>query len=247
MEDAIEQRYQRQMQYCNIGKKGQKKVGSTRVLIVGCGAVGTVIANSLTRMGVQHIRLIDDDIVELDNLQRQLLFTEKDAKKGTYKVRAAKRALEHINAEVQIEGIVNRITTKNITSYLENIDIIFDGTDNLSTRFIINSTAITKAIPYVYGAAAGDSGASMLVVPDGPCLNCLLPSKSTHGETAQTAGILNQITMIVGSVESMIGLRYMLGDHYDCIGRLYTMNSWDCTITSFTIKKNPECPVCGTA
>ena len=239
-------RYYPQVIYHKIGPEGQKKILNTKALIIGCGAVGSAIANSLTRMGVRYLRLVDDDVVEIDNLQRQLLYTEKDTKEKNYKVQACKRALEQINSEVQIQDILDRITEENIGDYTDNIDIIFDGTDNLDVRYIINKTAVKKSIPYIYGAAAGENGSAMLILPQGPCLNCLLQSTISKGETAQSSGILNQITMIVGSIESMIGLRYILDDYQDCLGKLYMVNLWEMTMQSFLVNKDPQCPVCGT-
>lgn len=239
-------RYYPQVIYHKIGPEGQKKILNTKALIIGCGAVGSAIANSLTRMGVRYLRLVDDDVVEIDNLQRQLLYTEKDTKEKNYKVQACKRALEQINSEVQIQDILDRITEENIGDYTDNIDIIFDGTDNLDVRYIINKTAVKKSIPYIYGAAAGENGSAMLILPQSPCLNCLLQSNISKGETAQSSGILNQITMIVGSIESMIGLRYILDDYQDCLGKLYMVNLWEMTMQSFLVNKDPQCPVCGT-
>ena len=238
-------KYNPQIAYSKIGYNGQKKLSKSRALIIGCGAVGSAIANSLTRMGIGYIRLIDNDIIEIDNLQRQVLYTEEDAQKGVYKVSAAKKALNKINSDTRVEEIVDRVAKENISSYLEDIDIIFDGTDNLSTRYIINSAAVSKAVPYVYGAAAGESGAAMLILPEGPCLKCLLSGSQTYGETAQTAGILNQITMTIGAVESILGLRYILGDYGSLVGRYFNINIWDINVESLLIQKNPECPVCG--
>ena len=159
------ERYSRQILFQPIGEEGQRKLLNSRVAIVGVGALGTVIANQLTRSGVGYIKLIDRDLVELSNLQRQILFEEKDARLHLPKVIAAKNKLNAINSGVTIEPVIADVNLENAEDLLKDVNVIVDGTDNFMTRFLINDAAVKHGIPWVHGAAVSSRGMFAAIIP----------------------------------------------------------------------------------
>ena len=151
-------RYSRQILFSPIGKEGQKKLAESNAVIIGCGALGTVIATILVRAGVGKVRIIDRDFIEYHNLQRQVLFNEDDIKNGLPKAVAAERHLRKVNSTIEIEGIVADVNFSNIEKLVRGADIILDGLDNLETRFLINDAALKAKIPWVYGGRSLPSG-----------------------------------------------------------------------------------------
>src|SRR5512140_673715 len=159
-------RYHRQMLLPRIGRAGQERLLASRVLLVGCGALGTAIADQLVRAGVGFLRIVDRDIVELTNLQRQGLFDEADAAEGAPKAVAAARRLGRVNSTVRVEPAIADVHSGNIEDLLAGgIDLILDGTDNVQTRYLINDVAVKHAIPWIYGAAVGTEGRMMAILP----------------------------------------------------------------------------------
>src|SRR5271155_4031074 len=166
-------RYSRQILFAPLGAEGQQRLLESRAVIVGCGALGTVAANLLVRAGVGRLRIIDRDFVEPSNLQRQTLFEEADARDALPKAVAAERRLRAINSDVEIEGIVADLTPKNAAEFLSGFSIILDGTDNFETRFLVNDAAISLGIPWIYAAAVGSTGVTMVIIPGvTACLGC---------------------------------------------------------------------------
>ncbi len=167
-------RYSRQILFSEIGKAGQQRLLESKVVIIGCGALGTVQAESLCRAGVGTIRIVDRDFVEETNLQRQTLFCEEDAKNGLPKAVAAQKRLAQINSQTAIEPLVADVNFKNIEQLVDGMDCILDATDNFETRFLINDVSVRKRIPWVYGAAVGSEGLTMTIVPGrSSCLRCV--------------------------------------------------------------------------
>jgi adenylyltransferase/sulfurtransferase len=208
-------RYHRQTLLRQIGREGQKKLASSRALLVGCGALGTVLAEQLVRAGVGTIRIIDRDVVELTNLQRQTLFDESDAAEGVPKAIAAERRLGAINSAVRIEPIVADFHAGNAEELAGRPDVILDGTDNAETRYLINDLAVKHGITWVYGACVGTEGRVMTVRPgDGPCLRCLFPEPPTAGElpTCDTAGVLGPLAGIVASLQAVAAIKLLSGN-----------------------------------
>ena len=197
-------RYSRQERFAAIGKDGQEKLRNSHVLVCGCGALGSVIANSLVRAGVGRLRIVDRDFLEMNNLQRQVLYDESDVRSGLPKAIVAKDKLERINSDVEIEAIVTDIDHTNIESLMEGVDVVLDGTDNFETRFLINDAAVKNGIPWIYGGCIGAEGQTMTVLPGvTPCLRCLLQEMPPPGSspTCDTAGILGPIINVIASVE----------------------------------------------
>ena len=158
-------RYSRQMRYPPIGEDGQRRLLASRVLVCGCGALGSVLANTMARAGVGRLRLVDRDFLELNNLQRQVLYDEDDVAAGLPKVVAAEAKLRKINSQVEIEALVVDVNPANIEALLGGVDLILDGTDNFETRFLINDAAVKLGIPWVYGGCIGAEGQTMTILP----------------------------------------------------------------------------------
>jgi adenylyltransferase/sulfurtransferase len=239
-------RYSRQTVFGKIGAEGQRKLLSSRVAVTGVGALGTVIANNLARAGVGSIRLIDRDIVELSNLQRQTLFTEADADAQTPKALAACEHLKAVNSEIELEPVIIDITSANIHSALDGADLVVDGSDNMELRHLVNEWCVKHGVPWVYGAALQAGGASMTIVPrKTPCFRCLYPDLEMKSLfTCGTSGVLNMITGIVASVESAEAVKILTGAFDALNTKLLLIDLWQNSIDYVDVARNDECPVC---
>ncbi|ALC88998.1 thiamine biosynthesis protein ThiF [Bacillus sp. FJAT-18017] len=240
------ERYSRQILFKPIGEKGQKKLLESRAAIVGMGALGTVIANHMVRSGVGFVRLIDRDLVELSNLQRQTLYTEEDARKNLPKAVAAAQRLRSINSEITIEEIIADVNLDNAEELLGDVDVIIDGTDNFSARYLMNDIAVKYNIPWVYGGAVSSRGMFAVIIPGKtPCYRCLFPDAQTGlGETCDTIGVLSPITEIIGSFEAMEALKILVGAPHN--PNLEQIDIWYNSTMQMDISKgrNPDCPCC---
>src|SRR5256884_6923716 len=168
-------RYARQTLLAWIGERGQQKLSSSRVVVVGCGALGGTAAEQLTRAGVGHLAIVDRDIVELSNLQRQVLFDEEDARANLPKAVAAERRLRRINSSIQIRGVIADLNPENAEELL-NADLILDATDNVETRYLINDFSVKTGTPWLYTGCVGTEGRVMAILPGKTaCLQCLFP------------------------------------------------------------------------
>jgi molybdopterin/thiamine biosynthesis adenylyltransferase len=218
MNDPSQARYDRQMRLPQIGAAGQQKLAAARVLLVGCGALGTVIADQLVRAGIGSLTLIDRDIVELSNLQRQTLFDEADATNQTPKAIAAASRLRRVNSSVEILPLVADVHAGNLDDLLRpGFDLILDGTDNVQTRYLINDVAVKRSLPWIYGAAVGVEGRVMGIVPAGamrtPCLRCIFPTPPSPQElpACDTAGVLGMGATIVGAMQAIEAIKLLIG------------------------------------
>ena len=239
-------RYSRQMLFPAIGETGQKKIQSSTAVIVGCGALGTVIANNLCRAGVKRLRIVDRDFVEESNLQRQSLFTEKDAEQQLPKAVAAARHLTLVNSTVSVEPVVADVHPKNIEKLLDGADIVLDATDNLETRFLLNDACIKNGIPWVYGGAVGSEGMVMPVIPgETACLRCLIEDLPPPGAlpTCERAGILNATSGAVASLQTAAALRILVGAGV-WTASLLSLDVWKGEFKSLTAARRSDCPVC---
>ncbi|WP_078391343.1 ThiF family adenylyltransferase [Shouchella patagoniensis] len=204
-------RYSRQQLFSGIGEAGQERLLRSRVLIVGVGALGTVSANHLARSGVGSIRLVDRDYVELSNLQRQTLFTEADVEEVLPKAIAAKQALEKINSTIEIEAFVEDVTEKNIKTFMQDVDVVLDGTDNFQTRFLLNDASYKYGVPFSYGGAVSARGMSAFLEPGKtPCLRCFIQSGASPGETCDTVGVISPVVDIVASLQAVETIKYLV-------------------------------------
>ncbi len=189
-------------------RRGSGGLAAARVLICGCGALGSAAADTLARAGVGRLRIVDRDFVEVTNLQRQVLFDEADAAEGLPKAVAAAAKLRRINSAIEIEPLVADVTAGNILTLCDRVDLIVDGTDNFETRFLLNEAALRSKIPWIYGGAIGATGQSMTILPgEPPCLRCVIPESPPPGAmpTCDTAGILASAIHVVAANPSLRG------------------------------------------
>ncbi len=243
------QRFSRQIQFAGIGENGQQRLLGARVAIVGCGALGTFHATALARAGVGHLVIVDRDYVELSNLQRQWLFDEADVEQALPKAIAAAKHLKQINSGCQIEPAVVDLMPSNIEELLAGVDIILDGTDNFETRYLVNDYAVSRDIPWIYGAAVGSYGLTMPVVPGRTaCLGCVYPKPPGGVQpTCETAGVLGSITAIIGAIQVADALKILSGHAEQLAARITMMDVWSGTVRQVSQpKRDPECTACGT-
>ena len=209
----LEERYSRQILVKEIGEEGQQKLGGARVVVVGCGATGSVLASLLARAGIGTLRILDRDYVEPSNLQRQSLFDEDDARQSMPKAIAAARQIARFNSQIVLDPLVADLTPQNVDSLLGAADLILDGTDNFETRYLINDYAVKNSVPWIYAAAVGSYAVTMNILPgETACLACVFP-ESPRGtlETCETAGILNSAVGLVASLAATEALKLMVG------------------------------------
>jgi len=240
-------RYLRQIMIKAIGREGQLKLAESRVLLVGCGGLGTPVANILVRGGVGFMRIIDKDMVELSNLQRQSLFEEKDIEDNLPKATAAFRRLKKINSEVKVEAVVNELNPGNAADYIKDVDLILDGTDNFETRFIINNGAVKYRIPLIHGGVAAACGTVMNILPgEGPCLECIYPQPPAPENqlTARTVGVLGTITSLIGSIQANEAIKYLTGNKDKMMKGMLYIDLWDNTFESINISRRQDCNCC---
>ncbi len=212
-----------------LGEEGQRRLGQSRALLCGCGALGSTIANLLVRAGVGTLRIVDRDFVELSNLQRQSLFDEADARAGLPKAVAAAEKLRTINSTVAVEPIVADIEPANIERFCEGMDVILDGTDNFETRFLLNDAAVKLGLPWVYGGCVGAEGQTMTILPgETACLRCLMPECPAPGSTAtcETAGILGPIVGVIASIEAAEAMKILSGNRQAVSRELTVVDLW---------------------
>lgn len=240
------EKYSRQILFPPVGLDGQEKLLGSRVVIVGCGALGTAQANALVRAGVGSIRIIDRDFVEESNLQRQLLFDESDAAQSLPKSVAAERKLRAINSDVRVQGVVADVEGHNIEEMVNGFDLILDGTDNFATRYLINDVSIKLGIPWIYGAVVASYAATMTVVPGrSPCLACVF-SKSPEGvhETCDTVGVIGPAVTWAASIQATEAMKILLGRFDELHGSLLACDIWKNHFQEIKPQINPDCRVC---
>jgi adenylyltransferase/sulfurtransferase len=246
----IPERYSRQVRFAGLGEEGQRRLMASRVTLVGCGALGTVLANSLVRAGVGHLRLIDRDFIETNNLQRQILFDEDDVAASLPKAEAAARKLRRINSTVEIEPVVVDVDRTNILELAGDADVILDGSDNFEVRYIINDAAVKLNKPWVYGGCIGSYGQSMTIIPgETPCLRCVFEAAPNPGEagTCETAGVLGPIVNIVASIQAAEALKLLAGKRETVNRELLYVDVWDNTTRRIKIAGllgKVDCPCC---
>ncbi len=222
-------RYERQVLIPEIGLEGQKKISAASVAIIGLGALGSVASNLMARAGAGRLRLIDRDVVELGNLQRQVLYTEEEARENLPKAVAALEHLRKVNSEIAIEAEVSDLNPENVSELLEGIDLILDGTDNFETRYLLNDFSLREKIPWIYGGAVGTEGLTYVILPgEGPCLRCLFEEAPRPGEfqTCDRAGILAPVSHWIASFQAMEGLKILAGRSEAVDRRLWKGNLW---------------------
>lgn len=247
---TVPSRYAKQALFAGIGADGQATIGRARVVICGCGATGGALAESLARAGVGFLRVVDRDFVERTNLQRQVLFDERDAAERTPKAIAAAARLRGINSDIDIEPVVADVGPENIRSLIEGCDLILDGTDNFETRFLINDASLETGIPWIYCGVIGGHGQTMTILPGTTaCLRCLIETSPEPGvvETCDTAGVIGPAVTGVASLAAADALKLLAGKRELIRPRLLAFDLWDGslrTIDTTSLRQRRECPAC---
>ena len=223
-----QQRYIRQEQFAPLGQRGQKKLACSRVAILGCGALGTVAAELLARSGVGSLHLIDRDLVEWSNLQRQALFSEQDAEAGAAKVEAAALKLRQINSEMEVLESVVDVTARNIGRTLGDVDLVIDACDNFALRLLLNDWSLETNTAWVHGGAVGATGQVRLFDGTKPCFRCLVPELPQPGsiETCDTAGVLASTTHLIASLQVCEAIKFLSGNQNAVSRSVQSFDLW---------------------
>ena len=244
-EDQIE-RYSRQIILSNIGGKGQKKILNAKVLLIGAGGLGSPCALYLASAGVGKIGIVDSDVVELNNLQRQIVHSTSTV--GKSKVESAKITLNGINPDIDVVAHNLRITSKNILDIIKDYDIIVDGSDNFPTRYLVNDACILANKPLSHGGIFKFDGQLTTILPhESACYRCLFPEPPPPGLVpgCQEAGILGAVAGVIGTLQANEVLKFILGAGNLLAGKLLVFNALDANFRQVKITKDPNCPICG--
>jgi len=240
----ISDRYLRQRILPEIGEEGQQRLAQARVLIAGCGALGTNLADLIARAGVGRITVVDPDSVELSNLQRQALMREADL--GRPKAQVVAEAVAAINSGSEVNYEITRIEAHNVERLIEGCHLVLDGLDNLGARYLLNDTCVKHDIPWIFATVAATYGMTMPILPrEGPCLRCLLPNPVPDEIvlTARNAGIINTIPRAIATIETTQAFKILLGSP-ECPVKLITYDTWWNTFSAQEIHKAEHCPCC---
>jgi molybdopterin/thiamine biosynthesis adenylyltransferase len=240
-------RYSRQTLFGPIGKDGQKRLGDSTVTIIGCGALGTVLANNLCRAGVGQLIIADRDYVELSNLQRQILFDEDDVTHHLPKAIAAVEHLRRVNSDVKVEALIEDINLDGIEALVQESDLVLDATDNFETRYLLNDACIKHRRPWIYSGVIASYGITMNILPgETPCLRCAFPEMPQPGSTptCDTAGVLNGIVGTISGIASTEALKILLGSERVSQAMLW-VDLWENTFERIELPRQPDCPACG--
>jgi adenylyltransferase/sulfurtransferase len=241
------ERYARQTLFVGIGQAGQERIGNGRVLIVGCGALGSVLANNLGRAGVGSLRIADRDYIEGNNLQRQILYDEADVRSRLPKAVAAANQLRRVNHLVTVEPLVTDVTAENIEELLDGMDLVLDGTDNFETRYLLNEACVNLGKPWIYSGVIASYGVTMTIRPhETACLRCVFPERPLPGTTptCDTAGVLNGIVGAICGIASTEALKLLVGSQKLARGMTW-LDLWENTFDQIELPLQSDCPVCG--
>lgn len=240
-------RYSRQTLFGPIGKEGQERLRSATVTIIGCGALGSVLANNLGRAGIGRLVIADRDYIELNNLQRQILYDEDDIARHLPKAVAAAEKLRRINSDVQVEALVEDINAEGIETLVRETDLVLDATDNFETRYLLNDVCIKYQKPWIYSGVIASYGVTMNILPGNTaCLRCVFPEMPLPGTTptCDTAGVLNGIVGVITGLASTEALKILLNS--EKISRdMVWMDVWENTSERIELPRQPDCPACG--
>ncbi|HRH43189.1 MAG TPA: ThiF family adenylyltransferase [Pyrinomonadaceae bacterium] len=242
-------RYSRQILFNQIGKTGQAKLLNSHVLLIGCGALGAAHAETLTRAGVGKLRVVDRDFVEFTNLQRQTLYKEQDAVERIPKAIAAKNRIAEINSEIKVEAIVADVNQNNIEDLIKDCDLVLDGTDNFSVRYLVNEACVKHSKPWIYGAAVSSYGTSMTIRPnETPCLRCIFEEMPSAGSapTCDTAGVIMPIISSISAIQTTEALKILTGNLDQLHKSLIQIDVWQSDWRKIKLSApNPDCETCG--
>lgn len=241
--DSERERYARHILLKEIGGPGQQRLKAATVAIVGAGGLGAPAALYLAAAGIGRLRLIDDDTVSLDNLQRQVIF--RDADVGGAKVERAQAALTALNDNVSVEIERQRLTEANAAYLLRGADIVLDGTDDFETRFAVNAAARELGAPLVSGAVGRWDGQVAVFAKGGPCYRCFVPETPPDAETCARVGVVGALTGVIGSIMALEAIKLITQAGEPLIGRIMLFDGLKGDARTTTLKRDPACPVCG--
>lgn len=240
-------RYSRHILLPQVGEDGQRRLKNSRVLLVGAGGLGSPVALYLAAAGVGTIGLVDFDVVDLSNLQRQIL--HGSAAIGSSKIDSARDRLRDINPNVRVEAHETRLTSVNALEIARGFDVIVDGTDNFATRYLVNDTSVLLGIPNVYGSVYRFEGqASVFGAPGGPCYRCLFrePPPRELVPSCAEGGVLGVVPGLVGTIQATETIKLLLGIGDTLVGQLLTIDAMTMAFRTIELRRDPECPACGT-
>ncbi len=240
-------RYSRHLLIPEVGMAGQKSLKASSVLVVGAGGLGSPAAMYLAAAGVGRIGIVDFDRVDLTNLQRQLLHATQDI--GRPKAESAKETLGNLNPQIRVQAFETHLTSENAFEILSGFDIILDGTDNFPTRYLINDACVLLGKPNVYGSVFRFDGQVSIFHPKegGPCYRCLYPVPPPPGLVPSCAegGVLGVLPGIIGSLQALETIKLIIGVGEVLLGKLLLFDALNMRFRELTLRKNPDCPVCG--
>ena len=258
MDPKIYERYSRQILFEGIGEAGQQRLLEASAVLVGCGALGTAVANLLVRAGLGRLRIVDRDFVEPSNLQRQTLFTEFDARQALPKAIAAERRLGQINSGVRVEGVVADLQPANAEELLGGFPLVLDAADNFETRLLINDAAVKLGVPWIYAAVIASYGVTMTIHPGRTaCLACLVESSVEADsiapgaeETCDTAGVLGSAATAIAALEAAAAIRLLsrapgeADETESAAGRLVSLDVWSGRFQTIRVARGEDCRAC---
>ena len=240
-------RYSRHLILPEVALDGQRRLKASRVLLIGAGGLGSPLALYLAAAGVGTLGLVDFDVVDLTNLQRQIVHGTKDV--GRPKLQSATETIRDINPHVHVEGYETKLTSANALEILRDYDVVIDGTDNFQTRYLTNDACVILGKPNVYGSIFRFEGqASVFATEEGPCYRCLYPEPPPPGLVPSCAegGVIGVLPGLVGTIQATEGLKLLLGIGEGLVGRLLTIDALTMQFRTLKLRKDPTCPACGT-
>jgi molybdopterin/thiamine biosynthesis adenylyltransferase/rhodanese-related sulfurtransferase len=247
MDPERRRRYSRHMLIPEVGQAGQQKLLDARVLLIGAGGLGSPASLYLAAAGVGTLGIVDDDVVDDSNLQRQIAHTT--ARVGEPKVESARETLEALNPDVQVQMFQERLTSENVDRILsEGWDVIVDGADNFPTRYLVNDASVWNGIPVVHGSIYRFEGQVTVFKPgDGPCYRCLFPAPPPPelAPSCAEGGVLGVLPGVIGSLQANEALKLVLEIGDPLVGRLQLFDALSGTFTEVALRRDPDCPVCG--
>ncbi len=240
-------RYSRQELFPAIGREGQRRLGGARVAVVGCGATGSAVAELRARAGVGYLRIVDRDVVEWTNLQRQVLFTEEDARESVPKAAAAEAQLRRVNSDIRVEGVVADLDARSADRLLDNLDLVCDGSDNFETRYLINDHCVRENRPWVYCGAVASYGMVMPVRPGvTACFRCIFsqPPPAGTAATCDTAGVLGPAVTAAASLAAVAALKLLLDALPEAEYGITHLDVWETGHEFVRARRRADCPCC---
>jgi len=234
-------RYNRQLKIPDFGEESQKKLIDSHIAIVGIGGLGCASATYLTAAGVGRITIIDFDVVELSNLNRQVLYWEDEI--GEKKVFVAQRKLSKLNPHAEIIAICDKVTEENISEFISGAQIVLDGLDNFSTRLVVNSACVRHRIPFIHGGVSRFRGLVTTILPgETACLACLYPEGSPGGEGL---GVLGFVPAVIANLQALEAIKLLIGQGPALAGKVLRFNGNDMKFRMDELQRNENCKVCG--